>query len=160
MSDKDKKITAVNAALKTGTFKVQQYHVQPLPLLPAIRADHMKALSDEVDRKIRALYKYCSVSIPADAFCGVDRDAFPEPLKAPKPDPNIVEGLTRALCLERYMLGQRDQRAYYDMHLTPKQLAAAREEWAKALAAKQAEARDKDRRQVTCQSQYEMDEWP
>jgi len=61
-------------------------------------------------------------------------------------DDPLYDGLTAAQCFVRF---QTQQARDCDLELTPLQIQAARTEWSRQLREKQAEAREKERRQVT-----------
>lgn len=76
----------------------------------------------------------------------VIKERYTEP-----PAPALVDGLTRAQCLERFHKAQREHlhRTYASLWLTPEQLTAAREEWSAALRARIDASRKAERSRVT-----------
>jgi hypothetical protein len=84
----------------------------------------------------------------------VFREVF-EPSQEAPPAPALVDGLTRAECLERFTLfsAHDDDRPPWGPDLTPSQLAAAREEWSAALRAKVDAAREQERNRVRVEVQ-------
>lgn len=78
----------------------------------------------------------------------------------------LVDGLTYAECLDHYISNQRhadDRGTNGYVRLTPCQLAVARRAWSDGLLSKVLATQDKERvhkrNQVTCQSQYDIDDY-
>lgn len=73
-----------------------------------------------------------------------------------------VDGLTREECFRRYVEKQRNDKPINGVKLflmlTPRQEAVARAEWTMRLKKKINESNEKERNQIVCQSQYDLDE--